>query len=231
MSALVNYALSDSIATVTFDDGKVNVMSLPMLTALHVAFDKAQSDHAVVLLAGRPGVFSAGFDLPVLARGDADSRAMLKAGFELAERLLAFPTPVVAACGGHALALGAFLVLSCDYRIGAAGAFKIGANEVAIGLTMPRVATEICRQRVATPHFNRAVINAEIYAPQEAVVAGFLDAVVPAPDLAATARAAAAQLAQLNLPAHAATKLRARAELLRAIRHAIVADDAEYAAR
>jgi enoyl-CoA hydratase len=126
---------------------------------------------------------------------------------------------------------GAFLLLSSDYRIGAEGAFKIGANEVAIGLTMPRAAIQICRQRLATTHFDRAVITAEIYAPRTAVAAGFLDEVAAAEKLTAIARETAARLAKLNPAAHAATKARVRAATLGALSRAIEEDDAEFAAR
>ena len=231
MSEPVTYLLEDSIATITMDDGKVNALSLRMLASLSAALDRAQRDHAIVVLGGRPGVFSAGFELPVLSAGGADARKMLRSGFELAHRLLSFPTPIVAACSGHALAMGAFLLLSSDYRIGAEGAFKIGANEVAIGLTMPRAAIQICRQRLATTHFDRSVINAEIYAPAAAVAAGFLDEVAAAEKLTASARDTALRLAKLNLAAHAATKSRVRDAMLGALSRAIEADDEEFAAR
>jgi enoyl-CoA hydratase len=231
MSDIVAYQSSDSIATITMDDGKANVMSLPMFSELNITLDRAIADKAIVVLMGRPGVFSAGFDLPVLMAGGVDAYNMRKTGFELAERLLSFPTPVVIACSGHALAMGAFLVLSADYRIGAEGDFKIGANEVAIGLTMPNFGVEICRQRLAPAHFNRAVINAEVYAPNQAVTAGFLDQVVPAADLATAAQRMATQLTRLNMAAHTATKLRAREQTLKAIRGAIESDDAAFRAR
>jgi enoyl-CoA hydratase len=122
--------------------------------------------------------------------------------------------------------MGAFLVLAADYRIGAEGPFKIGANEVAIGLTMPHFGIEICRQRLAPAHFQRAVVTAEIYAPEGAVAAGFLDQVVPAQDLAATAQVVATRLSTLSMTAHAATKQRVRTETLQAIRRAMEADEA-----
>jgi len=132
------------------------------------------------------------------------------------------------ACTGHAIAMGAFLVLSGDYRVGALGAHRIGANEVAIGITMPHFGVEICRQRLAPAHFHRAVINAEIYRPEDAVAAGFLDRVVPAAELQDTARSVAAGLARLDVDVHAATKLRARAHTLNAVRAAIEADEAAF---
>lgn len=231
MSSLVHYEFSEGVATITLDDGKVNVVSLPMLEAMQAALDRAAADRAVVLFRGRPGRFSAGFELPVLAAGTTDSARLLRGGFELAERLLSFPQPVVIACSGHALAMGVFLLLCGDYRIGIDGAYKIGANEVAIGLTMPRAAITICRERLARTHLNRAVVNAEIYTPAEAVAAGFLDRVVPETELAAEARAAALNLAKLNAKVHAATRQRLRARMLEELRTAIATDDAEFRAQ
>lgn len=231
MDTLVTYQLNDSIATITMDDGKVNVMSPQMIAQLNAALDRAREEQATVVLTGREGAFSAGFDLPTLAGGGAAARNMLIGGFELAERILSFPGPVVAAANGHTLAMGAFLVLAADHRIGIDGPYKIGTNEVAVGLTMPYFGIEICRQRLATAYFNRAVINAEIFAPADAVAAGFLDRVVPAADLQHEAQGSAARLARLNRTVYAATKLRAREQTLKSIRAAIEADDAIFRAR
>jgi len=231
MGTLVSYRLDDSVATITMDDGKVNVLSPALFAELGAALGRAEADRAVVVLTGRPGVFSAGFDLTILRSGGAASADLLRAGFELAVRLLAFPTPVVVACPGHAVAMGAFLVLSGDYRIGARGAYKLTANEVAIGITMPRAAVEICRQRLIPACLSRAVGLAEVFSPDNAVDAGFLDRVVPPAELAQAAAAVAAELTTLDLDAHAATKLRARQQTLAALREAIDNDDAEYRAR
>jgi enoyl-CoA hydratase len=214
----VGYRLEDSIATITMDDGKVNVLSPDMIAELGRALDQAMADQAMVVLTSTARAFCAGFDLEVLARGGADTYALVRAGFELAARVLSFPRPVVIACPGHAVAMGVFLLLSGDYRVGAEGSYKIVANEVALGMTMPRPAIEICRQRLAPAHFNRAVLLAESYSPGTAVTAGFLDRVVPAAELGAAARATAAALANLDMAAHAATKLRVRERLLNWIR-------------
>jgi enoyl-CoA hydratase len=231
MSTLVTYRRHDSVATITMDDGKVNVLSLAMLAELDAALSQAAADRAVVVLTGREGVFSAGFDLPVLRAGGTEAADLLHAGFDLAERLLSFPTPVLVACPGHAVAMGVFLLLSGDYRIGAGGSYKLTANEVAIGLTMPRAAVEICRQRLTPACLHRAVVIAEVFSPENAVAAGFLDRVVPAAELAGAAAGAAAELAGLDLDAHAATKLRARRLAGAALREAIDADDAAYRAQ
>ena len=230
MGSLVRYDFDGSVARITMDDGKVNVLSQEMLAGLNDALSRAEADAAIVALAGRPGVFSAGFDLKVLRAGGPSARAMLRAGFELAERILSFPMPVVIACTGHAIAMGAFLVLSGDYRIGVAGRYKVTANEVAIGLTLPRAAMEICRQRLTPAHFNRATVLAEVFPPAGAVEAGFLDRVVEAAEFDQELATVLAGIAQLDMTAHAATKLRVREQALAAIHEAIELESASYAA-
>ncbi|HEX3462092.1 MAG TPA: crotonase/enoyl-CoA hydratase family protein [Acidimicrobiales bacterium] len=221
------YESTDRIATLTMDDGKVNVMSLGMQEALHSALDRAESDNAVVVLTGRPGVFSAGFDLNTLRAGGADAQAMVIGGFELSERLLSFPYPVVVACTGHAIAMGLFLLLSGDFRVGPEGPFKFQANEVAIGLTMPRAAIEVLRQRMSPGCFPRAVTLAETFTPANAVAAGILDEVVPTSQVAARAQQVAAMASTLDTAAHQHSKLRVRRSALDALRIGIEADKAE----
>jgi enoyl-CoA hydratase len=224
--SLVSYRLDQSIATITLDDGKANALSPAMQAQIHGALDQAAADRAVVVLTGRTGMWSGGFDLGVLRGGGEAALGMVRGGFVLAERLLAFPRPVIVACSGHAVAMAAFLLLSADYRIGAAGPYKITANEVAIGLAMPRAAIEICRQRLAPAHLHRALVLAEVYAPDDAAIAaGWLDRTVAPAELADAARAAAARLAQLDAAAHTATKLRVQDATLRALRGALDGDD------
>ncbi len=229
MRNLISYQLSDAIATITIDDGKVNALSMSLFDELNSALDRAEADGATVVLTGREGVFSAGFDLGVLRAGGPEAPALVRAGFELSARLLGFPAPVVAACSGHAIAMGAFLLCSCDFRLGVTGPYRITANEVAIGLTMPRPALEICRQRLTPSHFNRAMILAEVYSPDEAVAAGFLDRAVPAAEFGPAVRAAAERLAQLDRAPHAATKQRARRPALEALGQAIEDDARAFA--
>ena len=224
MTDLLRYERSGPVATITMDDGKVNCLSLPMLAELNRAFDQAQEDDAVVVLTGREGMFCGGFDLATFKQGGEPVYQMLKDGAELLTRVLSFPRPVVTACSGHAVAMGAFLTMSGDARIGAQGAFKIVCNEVAIGLTMPRFAIELSRSRLTPSHFNRAMINAETYSPEAAVEAGFLDRVVPASDLRTAATDAAEALTKLNPRAHAETKLLVRQHALESLRTAIATE-------
>jgi enoyl-CoA hydratase len=221
MAEQVTYELDGGIATITIDDGRVNVFSIPLLTQVHRAFDQAESDGAVVVLTGRQNYFSAGFDLGVLGGEPAQIIEILTLGATLVERILCFPTPVVVACTGHAYPAGAFLLLAADLRIGARGAFRIGLNEVRIGMTVPWFAIEIARHRLLPAAFDRTVVSAAMFSPEEAVTAGFLDQVVAPGDLREASLEGAADLAGLDMDAHAATKLRARAATRRALRSAI----------
>jgi enoyl-CoA hydratase len=219
---LVDFSVADGVATLTMDDGKANALSPSMLADLNGGFDRVEKeDGFAVVLAGRPGRFSGGFDLGVLRAGGPDAEGMLRGGFQLAERLLGFPRPIVMACTGHALAMGAFLLCSGDYRVGAAGDFKLQANEVAIGLTMPHPAVAIIRHRLTPSAFDRAVGLSEVCAPADAVAVGWLDRVVAPEAVIPEAQAVAASFAALDPTAHAGSKLRTRAALLAELRRSI----------
>jgi enoyl-CoA hydratase len=207
---LVNYALDGGVATIAMDDGKVNALSPAMLGELNAAFDRAEADRAVVVVTGREGVFSAGFDLKVLRGGGPDGPAMVQGGFDLAMRVLAFPFPVVMACSGHAIAMGLFLLESGDYVVGADGSFKFTANEVAIGLEVPPVGLAVLRQRVVPAVFNRMTLLAEPLDPSAALAAGVLDQVVAPLSVLDVARSVATSLLPLDMAAYAATKRSAR---------------------
>jgi enoyl-CoA hydratase len=215
---LVRYALEDGVAVLTMDDGKANVMSRAMLGALNDALDRAERDRAVVLLSGRPRMFSGGYDLAMFSRSREEITATLRAGGALAHRILGFSLPVVAACTGHAVAQGAFTLLACDVRIAAAGAFKIGLNEVVIGLTIPHYGIEIARARLTPSWFNHATLTGAMYAPHEAAAAGFVDRVVDEAQVIETAREEARRLTKIDLAAHAATKKRVRRHVLETMR-------------
>jgi enoyl-CoA hydratase len=226
--ARVSYECDGGVATITMDDGKVNALSPDMQAEINGALDKAEADGAVVILTGNAKALSAGFDLSIITTPGPQSVAMLRGGFLLSERLLSFPTPVVIAASGHAIAMGFFLLLSGDYRIGVDKPVKLVANEVAIGMTLPWAAIEITRHRLTKNAYQRMLDLAEPIAVNEAVAAGVLDAVVPEDQLMATAREVAARFAAtLNMDAHRGTKARVRADMLKAIRDA---NDAEFPA-
>ncbi|MGB3052658.1 MAG: crotonase/enoyl-CoA hydratase family protein [Polyangiales bacterium] len=228
MTEILRYECSDSVATITMDDGKVNSISLAMLAELNRGLDRAEQDDAVAVITGRNGVFSGGFDLETFKQGGEPLHQMLRGGADLVSRVLSFPRPVVIACSGHAVAMGAFLAMSGDMRIGVAGDFKVLCNEVAIGLTVPRALIEISRSRLTPSHFNRALVTAETYSPEGAVEAGFLDRIVPVAELANEAASAARRLATLNARAHAQTKLLVRERALEAIRAGTASELGSY---
>jgi enoyl-CoA hydratase len=218
---LVTYDLRDGVATIAMDDGKANVMSEVMLQALAGALDRAEADAAVVLLTGRPRIFSGGYDTGMFTRSRDEIVRTLRAGGEMVFRLLGFPRPVVIACNGHAIAQGGFTLLGADVRIGADGPFKIGLNEVAIGLTIPYYGVEAARHRLATPWFHHATTTGTLYPPDEALRAGFLDRVVAPDDLLTVARDEALRLTTVDGAAHLGTKQRVRAPALAAVRDGI----------
>ncbi len=221
MSAeLVQYTFKDAVALIRLDDGKANALSHALLDASHAALDRAAKDEAgAVALVGRPGRFSAGFDLSVMRQGPEEVAGLVRKGAELAIRLFEWPSPVVLGVTGHALAMGAVLLLTADERIGADGAFKIGLNEVAIGMTLPQFALDLARERLSKRHLYRATSGAEIYPPRQALDAGFLDCVVePEAVQDETIRRASALGATLDGPAHRNTKRALRCAVLEQLR-------------
>lgn len=230
-SSIVHYELADKIAVVTMDDGKANALSDEMIRELSAALERATAEASAVVLAGRPDRFCAGFDLRVMLSGPDAAVALLRRGGDLLLQLFELPIPLVIAVTGHALAGGALVVLTGDHRIGAEGAFKIGLNEVAIGMPVPVLAMELARARLSPLELTRATLLAQIYAPAEARAAGYLDAVVEPGALLATARAEAARLGQLSRAAFAGTKQRLRRAIADHIRATFDSDVASALAR
>ncbi|TLX60537.1 crotonase/enoyl-CoA hydratase family protein [Stutzerimonas nosocomialis] len=224
MTELIAYQLEDGIATLTLANGKVNAISPDVVQAFNAALDRAEQDRAIVIITGQPGILSGGYDLKVMTSSPENAVALVASGSTLARRMLAHPFPIIIACPGHAVAKGAFLLLSADYRIGAEGAFSIGLNEVQIGMTMHHAGIELARDRLRKSAFHRSVINGEMFDPQGALEAGFLDRVVPAGELMAVARATAQQMKKIQMTAHRNTKLKVRKALLETLDRAIELD-------
>jgi enoyl-CoA hydratase len=222
--SLVTLDIERSVATLTMDDGKRNALSPAMFDEIYAALERVEREGAAVVITGREGVFSAGFDLKVMKSGGVQAIKMLRAGYALTARLLSFPTPVVIASPGHAYAMGVFMLLSGDYRFGVPGPYTYVANEVAIGLPMPRVACEVIRLRLNPAARERAVTLSEEFSPEQALQVGFVDALVPAEQLLDAARGKAASLLDLDSEAHTVSKRRLRAETLRNIRGALPLD-------
>jgi enoyl-CoA hydratase len=225
MTGIVRFAQKNEHVEITFDDGRLNIMSPAMLRELHAAFDRAERAKQVVVLKGREGIFSAGFDLKVFREQGPEAICdMLRLGAELAFRILTFPLPVVSACTGHAYPMGAFLLLASDIRIGARGPFRIGLNEVTIGITIPNFGIELARQRLTPASFQLATVTGQMLSPDEAVAAGFLDRAVEPAALDATVEQSALTLSKVDFVSHAATKRRTRLPAIAAVREAIDAE-------
>jgi len=228
MTDLVSYVFADGVATLTMDDGKANAMGPGMQAALNAAFDRAEADKAIVVLTGRPGVFSGGFDLSVFKAGDPRvTFQMLTGGAQLAQRVLAYPHPVIAACSGHAVAMGLFLLQCADVRIGLKAGATFQANEVLIGMTLPHFALETLRQRVTTPHL-QLVGTALAYAGDDAVRAGLLDEALAPEALAAAVAAQVERLKKAHPASFTATKQRLNASVLGAMPAALEKDIADW---
>lgn len=227
MTSPVHYRLDESVATITLDDGKVNALSPTMQADINAALDQAAQGAAAgtvkaLVLGGSSRVFSGGFDLSVFAAGDAQATLdMLAGGFELSVRCLTFPVPVIMAATGPAIAMGSFLLLSGDHRVGSPKS-RCQANEVSIGMTLPIAAIEIMRMRLTRAAFQRGVSMAAIFAGDAAVAGGWLDEIVEPDEVLARAQQVAGEAAAtLNAGAHVASKLKARESALRAIRAGI----------
>ena len=218
MAEFATYELIDHVAVVTMDDGKANVFGPNMISALNSQLDRAADEAKVVLLTGRSGLFSGGFDLRVM-RGDDRKAAydLVRAGARLLMRLYGLPQPLVAAATGHAVAMGALCLLAGDYRVGAQGDFRIGLNETAIGMSLPPFAVMITNERLSRRYLARATLGATMFSPEEARDAGFLDEVVPVEKLREFALDVARPMVELDASAYAATKRGLRGDSIAAV--------------
>ena len=224
MEPLVSYLSEESYAIIAIKNGKANAISHQVIEGLNASLDKAEQENKVVILTGQNGIFSAGFDLKVMKKSPESAKELVTKGSQLSLRMLSFPKPIIIACNGHAIAKGAFLLLSVDYRIGVEGDFKIGLNEVMIGMTMHNAGIAIAKSRLSEVYLNRSVNNAEIFNPIDAVKAGFLDLNVPETHLLPTAIKVAMMFSKLNEKAHVETKLKVRKLHLEVLANAIELD-------
>lgn len=224
--SIVTYTLQNNIAVITMDDGKANACSHELIDQMNNVLDELQSEKkaAALVITGREDKFSAGYDLKEIGKGPAATKALASKGAKMALRLYSFPLPTVLACNGHAVAMGAVLLFTGDFRIGAEGPFKIGLNEVAIGMVLPHFAQELARDRLNPVFLNRSVVNAEIFTPETAVTAGFLDKICSAEQLQDDALAAAQQLSGLQQTAHYSVKLRIRKNTIKQIEDNLESD-------
>jgi enoyl-CoA hydratase len=201
----------DGVVVATMDDGKVNVLSGEVIDGIRSAVAVATESGRPLVIAGRDGCFSAGFDLAVM-RGDRHlASALFADGAHLYREIIEAPVPIVVSCTGHALAGGALLLLSADYRVGRSGPYRVGLNEVSIGMALPGFAVAMATHRLDRRHLTAVTMFSEVVDPDRAVDLGFLDVTVDDP--LPTACSFAASLAQLPGEAFAVTKRRIRRAL------------------
>lgn len=221
---VLRYSLEGTTAIVRMDDGKANALSEAMIDALLEALARAEKEAGAMVLTGRPDRFCAGFDLRVMMQSPDAAKALLTRGSDLLMKLYGAKVPLVIACTGHALAGGALVLLTGDVRIGAEGAYRIGLNEVSIGMPVPVLAMELARDRITPAELTQATLLARIYNPAAAAKVGYLDATAAADAVLDLAKAEAARLAVLARPAFEATKKRLRDKTIAHI-VATLADD------
>lgn len=220
----MDYTVTDNVATITLDDGKVNAVGHTFLDAIGQCLDRAEAENvAAVILRGREGMFSGGFDLGEFKKGPEQGLAMVLRGFELLIRLYSFPLPTIAACTGHGVAMGAFIIMACDTRIGVHGNFKMTLPETAIGMELPPILMELTASRISRRHMTRVALQSEVYNPEQAVEAGFTDEVVDAEQLTERTIAAAQHLAKLPQTQYAINKLAVRATSLQIMKDSLQA--------
>jgi enoyl-CoA hydratase len=207
MSDLATLTKQGEVSIIKLDDGKANAFSFDMLESLNACLADVPKDSGSLVITGREGLFSAGFDLKTLASGDVEAAIkMTKLGFNTLLDLYSFPRPIVAAVSGHAVALGIFVTCCCDYRIGIEGKFICQANEVRNNMDIPVQIMEIVRDRLDKKHFYKAIYHAEVYPMHEAVAAGYIDEIVPSDQLMDKAIEKAEDLATLGHPFYKNTK-------------------------
>ncbi|MEP5766014.1 MAG: crotonase/enoyl-CoA hydratase family protein [Halieaceae bacterium] len=203
---MMNYEQQGDVALLHFDDGKVNSVGTDFIANMNAGLDRAEAEARAVLILGREGKFSAGFDLSEFKKGPEATRELVTAGARMMLRLFTHPQPLVAACSGHAIAAGGFMLLCADTRVGIEGEFKLGLNETAIGMVIPPFGIELATARLSKRHLQAATVQGQLFDPQQAQDVGFLDAVVTADQLREHCLALAAQLAQLPGEAYAGNK-------------------------
>ena len=223
LTSLIKVERIGGVAVVRIDDGKANAISLQLEHELKDAIGDAADAGEALVLAGRPGRFCAGYDMTVMTAGPAAAIELMTGGAELLVQVLSYPRPVVAACTGHAVAGGAAVLLACDGRVGLDGPFKIGFNEVAIGLPLPSLVTTLARERLDGRRLLAATLGATIYDPSAACDVGFLDRVV-CDDVVGAATDEARRLGAFPADAYRLTKESATRDLLDRLRSALERD-------
>tara|TARA_X000001036_G_scaffold127157_1_gene120331 strand:+ start:129 stop:818 length:690 start_codon:yes stop_codon:yes gene_type:complete len=218
--------IENDISIITLDDGKANVFSPKMIQDVNDCLDQVPTQKGALIITGRDGMFSAGFDLKIISAGEMSAiTEMTTNGFKLLSRIFSFPRPVLGACSGHGIALGTFLLCCCDYRIGVKGEFMIGANEMRTNMVIPTPILELIKFRVSNGHKYRAILGAEMYSIEDGIEAGLIDEVVEPENLMEASMHKIKDLASMGHPSYTLTKELLIQELHQKINNAISSID------
>ena len=197
----------------------VNALDTALLVALREAFEQAPANgQRGLVLSGAQGLFSAGVDIPALLALDRDGvRRFWREFFALCSTLARLPIPIVAAITGHSPAGGAVLALFCDYRVMAQGPYRIGLNEVQVGLTVPDSIQHALRRVVGTYRAERLLVSGAMIEADAALACGFVDELTVAEQVTTRALHWLGELLALPSQAMLATRALARADLIDAV--------------
>lgn len=224
MQPLVERSEHDGIHELRLARAPVNALNPALCQQLRSAvLATVEAGARGLVLSGGPKVFSAGLDVPHLTTLDADALRAAWGDFLLAARTLAeSPVPVVAALNGHSPAGGCVLALCCDYRVMAAGDYRIGLNETQVGLVAPEGIQRLMRRLVGPQRAERLLVAGELVDAQRALEIGLVDELAPIEDV--PARAHAWLRALLSVPSRPMldTRAIARADVVRAMQPDLV---------
>ncbi|MFT5579368.1 MAG: enoyl-CoA hydratase [Paraglaciecola psychrophila] len=195
----MEYQLKDNTALISIDDGKANAMNHSFIDSLGECLDRAEKEASAVILQGREGMFSAGFDLKELAKGEDEATQLVNRGMAMITRLYALPLPLISVCAGHAFGMGAFILLASDNRLGSNTDYKVNLPETAIGMSFNPVLMSLIKAHVTPRHQTMAALQSRKFTPAESITAGFLDQLMDTDQLLTEAFSLAKELS--NLPA------------------------------
>lgn len=207
----------EEYSILSFDRGKSNPMNLQMFEEMIAVLKELKSDSSVkgVIITGKENFFSSGLDLPeIMSYDKVKTRLFWESFMDMIIELVSFPKPLISAITGHAPAGGCIVAVACDYRIMAGGNYKIGLNEIPVGITVPRHIFELYAFWVGRHRAYQFLMEGRLMNPQQASDAGLIDMVVPAEQVLETAERKMAQYLKFDQNTWSKTKLNLRRDLI-----------------
>lgn len=206
----------------TFDRGKSNPMNLQMFEELIDILKELKEDESTlgVIITGKENFFSAGLDLPEIMTYDRDkTRYFWKAFMDVIAELVAFPKPLISAITGHSPAGGCIVAIACDYRIMAGGNYKIGLNEIPVGIVVPQHIFELYAFWLGRHRAYQFLMEGRLMNPQQASDAGLIDVVVPAEQVLESAERKMQQYLKFDQTTWKKSKANLRKDIIYAVTH------------